>query len=169
MTSHDLDLIRWYLGAEPETAIALESSGVLKGRSIEVHDGFHSLVRFTDGTLVNFHGAWIHPNTYPAVADGYLEIIGTEGVVSYRRRQREATLHTPAKAQTITFSGPATASEQNGRLLGAMVDSLRLFIESVQERREPMTSGADNLSAVACQVAIMASAHTGGTPVPVHP
>jgi predicted dehydrogenase len=163
MTSHDLDLIRWYLGAEPVSVVAHEVRTKLQSAGVETHDGLQALVTFGDGTQAQFHTSWIHPNTFPSVSDGYLEIIGTEGVLTYRSRSREVELYTNKSAQTVKFTGPATANEVQGKLVGAFVDSFRLFIKSVQERTLPMTAAADSLKAVACQIAILESARQGGT------
>lgn len=162
MTSHDLDLIRWYLEAEPVSAMGLETAGVLERRGVAVHDGLQALVRFSSGAVVSFHTSWIHPDTYPAVADDHLEIVGTEGAVVYRSLKRELQVYTAKRAETITFSGPATATEVGGKLRGAFVDSLRLFLSGVRSRTQPMTAASDSLPAVACQVALLESARGNG-------
>jgi predicted dehydrogenase len=167
MTSHDLDLIRWYLGAEPVTVVAHEVRGKLDQLGVPVHDGLQGLVRFSDATAVQFHTSWIHPNTFPSVSDGYLEIIGTEGVLIYRSRSREIELYTNRDSQTIKFGGPGTAKEVGGKLTGAFVDSLRLFIRSIREQTVPMTEAADSLKTVACQIALLESARQGGVPMQV--
>lgn len=167
MTSHDLDLIRWYLGAEPVSVVAHEVRGKLEGIGVESHDGLQALVTFSNGTQVQFHTSWIHPNTFPSVSDGYLEIIGTEGVLIQRSRTREVELYTGKNAQTVKFTGPATSGEVQGKLVGAFVDSFRLFVKSVQERTVPMTEAADSLKAVACQIAMLESARQGGARVEV--
>jgi predicted dehydrogenase len=167
MTSHDLDLIRWYLGAEPAAVVAHEVRSKLAGMGVETHDGLQALVTFSDGTQAQFHTSWIHPNTFPSVSDGYLEIIGTDGVLIYRSRSRELEMYTNKSAQTIKFTGPSTANEVQGKLTGAFVDSLRLFVSSVQERTVPMTEAADSLKAVACQLAMLESARKGGARVEI--
>lgn len=167
MTSHDLDLIRWYLGAEPVTAVAHEVRTKLEPMGVPSHDGLQGLVRFSDGTSVNFHTSWIHPNTFPTISDGYLEIIGTEGMLIYRSRSREVELYTPKSTRTIKFGGPGTANEVGGKLTGAFVDSLRLFISSLQDGTVPMTAGSDSLKAVACQLALLESARKDGVPVDI--
>lgn len=167
MTSHDLDLIRWYLGAEPVTAVAHEVRTKLEPMGVPAHDGLQGLVRFSDGTAVNFHTSWIHPNTFPSISDGYLEIIGTDGMLIYRSRSREIELYTANSSRTIKFGGPATANEVGGKLAGAFIDSLRLFITSLRDSTVPMTVASDSLKAVACQLALLESARRGGVPVEV--
>jgi hypothetical protein len=73
------------------------------------------------------------------------------------------------RAQTISFSGPATATETGGRLEGAFIESFRLFSESVTKRTQPMTPTSDRLAAVACQVSLLASASENGREVAVDP
>lgn len=180
MTSHDLDLIRWFTGAEPTTVVAaVESRGVLEAAGYDVHDGVEALVEFTreagsgEGEradtepfstfTVAFSTSWIHPATYPMVAEDRLEIVGTRGVLEYRSRNRQVAVHTSDTARTVEFSGPATATEVGGRITGAFTDSLNHFVDAVLTGSPSMTVGTDSLRAIACQDAILASAAAGGT------
>lgn len=162
MTSHDLDLIRWYLGAEPVSVSAQETRGVLTAEGIAAADAVQALVRFDGGVSVSLSTGWIHPDTYPLVAEDRLEIVGSEGVVEYRSREGVVEVHTTTSARTVEFSGPATASEVDGRLRGAFVDSCHHFLDSLRQGRSPSTAAADSLTAVACQELILRSAREHG-------
>lgn len=162
MTSHDLDLIRWFTGQEPQTVVAHETRGVLDSHGVPVHDAVQALVRFDGGVSANFSTAWIHPTTYPMVAEDRLEIVGSEGVVEYHSRGRRLDLHNAVTARTIEFSGPATATEHDNRLVGAFVDSCAHFRDSLIAGTQPDTAAADSTLAVACQEAMIASARDGG-------
>jgi predicted dehydrogenase len=83
MTSHDLDLVQWFLGADPVEVVAQEARGTLDALGLHVHDGLNALIRFEGGVSANLHSSWIHPNTYPRVADGFMQIIGDAGALTY--------------------------------------------------------------------------------------
>lgn len=168
MTSHDLDLIRWYLDAEPVGVSAQETRGVLAARGVAAHDSLQALVRFEGGPSVSLSTSWTHPDTYPILAEDRLEIVGSEGVVEYRSRDRVVEVHTPASARTVEFSGPATITESGGRLRGAFVDSCRHFLTALRSGEPPSTSATDSLRAVACQELILRSAREGGRYLELH-
>lgn len=140
MSSHDLDLTCWYLGLRPTRAFARETRGVLDAKGVATHDGMNVLVDFEDGVIANFHSSWIHPNTYPAVADGTMQIIGSEGAIHYNNRLRRIEFHNARSAQAIDFTGPATATELGGKLEGAFNESVRAFLRCAETGAESETS-----------------------------
>ena len=157
MSSHDLDLVHWFLGADPTEVVAHEARGTLDGRGVAVHDGLNALIQFAGGVSANFHSSWLHPTTYPRVADGYLQIIGSEGAVSYTMRTRTAELFNGRGGQTVEFTGPHTADEVGGTLTGAFTQSVRHFLDCVREGREPWTSPRRTLPTTLAQLAILDS------------
>lgn len=140
MSSHDLDLTHWFLGVDPVSVYAQETRGVLEAKGVPVHDGVNVLIGFGNNISTNFHSSWIHPDTYPAIADGHMQIIGAEGVITYQNRTRKIEFYNKRGGQEIQFTGPATATEVNGKLIGAFTDSVRHFLTCIQEQQEPMTS-----------------------------
>jgi predicted dehydrogenase len=160
MTSHDLDLVHWFLGVDPVSVMAQETRGTLDAQSIPVHDGLNALIRFGDDILANFHSSWIHPNTYPRIADGFLQIIGDAGALTYSNRTRTAELFNARGGQKIEFSGPHTADIVEGKVTGAFVSSLRYFLECVRTGREPDTSPRRVLATALAQAGVMEALHT---------
>jgi predicted dehydrogenase len=158
MTSHDLDLVRWYLEDEVETVYAQEASGVLRSRGIDVHDGVEVVARFRGGAVATFHSSWIHPPGFPGLTDSWLQIIGSDGVLSLGRG-REHELSVASGATSPRFG---TADEIGGTLRGAFRHSLEHFLEAVQTGSQPMTSAARTLGVTAVQCAIIASLRQGG-------
>ena len=157
MSSHDLDLVHWYVGVDPVEVLAHETRGVLEGKGIRAHDGVNALIQFEGGISTNFHSSWIHPNTYPAIADGYMQIIGSEGAISYSNRARRADIYNTKGGYDLTFAGPQTATEVEGKIVGAFTDSVRHFLNCIIEKREPDTSPRKVLPTAEAQAAVMES------------
>jgi predicted dehydrogenase len=157
MSSHDLDLVHWFLGVDPLAVVARETRGTLESRGIPVHDGLDALIEFDGGISAMFHSSWIHPNTYPRVADGYLQIIGDVGALMYNQRTRTAELFNARGGQKVEFSGPHTADVVDGKITGAFVSSLQHFLACVRTAREPDTSPRRVLPTALAQAAIMES------------
>lgn len=157
MSSHDLDLVHWFLGADPIEVFAQEVRGTLNAQGINVHDGLNALIQFEDGVSANFHSSWIHPNTYPRVSDGYLQIIGSEGALTYHARTRTAELYNARGGQEVKFSGPHTADIVDGKITGAFTASLRHFVECIREGCEPATSPRRVLPTAEVQAAAIQS------------
>ena len=162
MTSHDLDLVHWYLNAEPIWTVARQQTMALAERGIQAHDGIHALVGFSDGTEACFSTLWTYPNTYPSVSEDTLEIVGTRGMLRYQSRERTLEVFSPDQAYRTAFVGPATATEIDGHLSGAFVESLDLFVRSIKQSTRPSTAAANSLTSVACQAAMLESARNGG-------
>jgi predicted dehydrogenase len=157
MSSHDLDLVQWFLGANPVEVFAQEARGTLEAHGMNVHDGLNALIQFEGGVSANFHSSWIYPNTYPRVADGTMQIIGSEGALTYHARTRRAELYTARGGQAVEFSGPHTADIIDGKITGAFTASLRHFVECIREGREPATSPRRVLPTAEVQAAALQS------------
>jgi predicted dehydrogenase len=158
MTSHDLDLVRWYLDDEVETVYAQKVSGVLRARGIDVHDGVEVLARFRGGAIATFHSSWIHPGGFPGLTDSWLQIIGSDGVLSLGRG-REHEVFTSGGANAPRFG---TADDIGGTLRGAFRSSLEYLLEAIRTGVEPMTSAARTLGVTATQCAIIESLRQRG-------
>lgn len=164
MSSHDLDLIHWFLKLDPVRVMAQETRGTLDAIGVPVHDGLNALIQFGDNVIANFHASWIHPNTYPRIADGFMQIIGDRGALTYQNRTRTAELFNERGGQKIEFTGAHTADIIDGHVTGAFVASLRHFLECIREEREPDTSPRRVLATALAQAGVMESLHTK-TPV----
>ncbi len=162
MSSHDIDLVCWYLGRRPLEVLARDTRGVLDARGVPVHDGINVLISFETGIAANYHSSWIHPNTHPVAADGSMQIIGTRGAIFYNNRLRRIEWNDGRGGQEIQFTGPATANEVQGKLEGAFTESVREFLACIREAREPSTSPRRVLVTSEIQAAAMDALRTRG-------
>lgn len=155
MSSHDMDLVGWFLGRRPVRVAGQEHRGVLAARGLDTHDAVDALVTYDGGATAAFHTSWIHPASYPVLATDRFTIVGDEGSIAYQGRGRRGELHGPDGEEVVTFTGVHTADEVDGRLAGAFVESVRDFVACVRERREPATSAARLLPLIEAQAAIL--------------
>lgn len=167
MSSHDLDLVAWFLDAHATSVVAQEQRGVLEARGIRVHDGIDALVRYDTGATASFHSSWIHPETWPSIVTERMTIIGEAGVIHYEGRERRVSCFHEQGGENVSFTGPQTATEVDGRIQGGFRTSLETFCRCIRAGQEPPTSAARTLHVTRTQLAILASAAAGGVPAEV--
>ena len=158
MSSHDIDLITWFLEDRVTSVNARETRGVLDGLGVAVHDGVDALIAFAGGATLNLHSSWIHPESYPTIVVDRMTIVGDAGVIEFYSRGRQIECYTRTGGNTMTFSGPQTATEVNGKLEGAFRSSLLSFLTSIVSGQEAPTSAARTLHVVEIQEAILMAA-----------
>lgn len=161
MSSHDIDLVSWFLGATATRALAQERRGVLEALGVHAADGVDALVSFHTGATASFHSSWIHPTSFPTVTVDRMDIVGESGLLHFESKGRVVECYTRSGGKTVSFTGPQTANEVDGRIMGAFRTSLELFLRSIRQGTEPPTSAAATLHVSATQDAILESARTG--------
>ncbi len=166
MSSHDIDLILHWLEDKVDSVSAVAHYGALTSTKEEAKpvDGFGVLLHFAKGVVVSLHSSWILPSSFPQAADSYLEILGSKGAAFLTGSTRELRFYGEDRTEQITFGGPLTATEVQGRLEGAFTKSLQAFLSAVETRRfDAPTSAAETLHVVQVQEAILKAATTGQT------
>jgi predicted dehydrogenase len=163
MSSHDIDLVGWFLGERAASVQAHERRGVLQALGIDVHDGVDALVRYRSGATAAFHTSWIHPNSYPTLTVDRMTVLGETGVLEFQGASRRVDLYDARGGRSVAFTGPQTANEVDGRLEGAFRSSLLSFLDAVRGGPEPPTTAARTLHVTEIQAAILEAVSTGGT------
>lgn len=166
MSSHDIDLILHWLDDRVVSVTAMSHAGGLEeGRGLAGRvDGYAALLRTARGTVVSLHSSWLLPDTFPLAADSWLELFGARGSFFLGGSQRELKLYTADRHERVSYAGPATATEVNGRIEGAFTQSLSAFVEAVRSRAlDTPTSAARTMHVVEVQSAIITSAQSGAS------
>lgn len=158
LSSHDIDLMRWFLASEPVQARAWGRKEVLRARGIDTYDIIQAQVRFTSGAFVTFESAWIYPNTFPSIVDSFMEIIGEAGHIHLDRKCESVELSTEKK-----FSYPKgfLNAEIFGRMRGAFPSCLEDFLYAIIDNTEPKVTAWDGRQVTATLEAIHRSLKTG--------
>lgn len=158
MSSHDIDLILSWTGRRARRVYAVAHYGTI---GPELVDGYDAVVTLEGGIRVGLHSSWVLPETFPA-ADSRLEVIGGRGAVFLDGNRRELSIFMPDQSERVTFAGPRTADEVNGRIAGAFVDSLSAFVRAAAAGElDAPTSAARTRHVVEVQAAIVTSAARG--------
>lgn len=160
LSSHDIDLMRWWLASEPVEARAWGRAEVLQKRGIHTYDLIQAQVRFASGAIVTFESAWVYPNTFPSIVDSFMEVIGSAGHIHLDRKRESLEVSTDEK-----FSYPKgfLTAEIFGRLRGAFPACLEDFLHSVAEGASPQVTAVDGRQTTAALEAIHRSLETGRT------
>ncbi len=160
LTAHDLDLVRWFADDRVVRVWAQGTRRVLRARGIDTWDAIQASVAFAGGAIATFEASWIHPDTYPALTDDYMHVVGERGV-AYLDRGREAVeIFGPSRVRHPKHS---TVYEVGGRIHGSFRHALEHFIECIRDATEPETSARRIMGVVATLEAIHRSLE-GGMP-----
>jgi predicted dehydrogenase len=156
---HDLDVMRWFVGAEAVKLYADRRSGALRASGYDIEDLYCAIVTFENGVLGTAELGWhVPPNALAARTSG-LTVVGTEGFL--RIEQGETGLECwgdegPERALETTFW-----QEAYGVPVGALGLEVRHFAECVRGRTSPAMAVADAVEALRLSLAMEASVARG--------
>lgn len=160
LSSHDIDLVRWFINDEPVEARAWGRKEVLAARGIPTYDTIQAQVRFASGAFVTFESGWVYPSTFPTSPDSFLEIIGTEGVIHLDRKREGMEI---ATHERYRYPKSLVACSIFGRQRGAFPFCVEHFIAMVADHAEPLVTSLDGRQVTATLSAIHKSLETDGT------
>lgn len=160
LSSHDIDLMRWFFQSEPVEAHAYGIKEVLVRRGIDTYDVIQAQVKFSSGAVATFESGWIYPNTFPTIVDSFVEVIGTEGHLHFDRKRESLEMSTP---QAFTYPKTFLSADIFGKLRGAFPACLDDFIDCIVNDSEPRVTAYDGRQVTAALEAIHESLRTGKT------
>jgi predicted dehydrogenase len=164
LSSHDIDLVRWFLGSEPVEARAWGRKELLITMGVPTYDVIQAQVRFANGAFVTFESGWIYPNTFPTNVDSYIQLIGSAGHVLLDRKRESLEISTE---QAFTYPKGFLAQEIFGRMRGAFPSCLEDFARAILEDTTPKVTGFDGRQVTAALEAIHQSLERDGENVSV--
>ena len=158
LSSHDIDLVNWFMGERPVTAYAAAAKGVLAGKGIDTLDSVQALVRYASGAFATFESCWIYPDTFPTMTDSFIEVVGQKGVVQLPRVDDQVQLATPE-----AFSYPRTSigADVHGQRLGAVTAALHHMTTCVLTGSQPLVTAQASRDVIATLDAIHRSIESG--------
>lgn len=141
LSSHDIDLVRWYMGCEAKSVYARAYAKVLKKIGYDTLDVVQALVEFENGAIATFESGWIYPDTFPTATDSYIELVGENGVIHIDRKSETLEYATP---EVYEYPKLMISYRVNGKIYGAFRSCLEHFVECLQTGKEPITSGKES-------------------------
>ena len=151
LSSHDIDLMRWFFDSEPMEARAWGRKAVLAARGIPTYDIIQSQVKFSSGSFATFESAWIYPNTFPSIVDSFVEVIGGAGHIHMDRKCESIEIST---AEMFSYPKGFLNQEIFGRMRGAFPSCLEDFLYAVRDNTAPRVNGLDGRQVTATLEAI---------------
>jgi predicted dehydrogenase len=151
LSSHDIDLVRWFFSSEPVEARAWGRKEVLEAKGIPTYDLIHAQVKFANGAIATFESSWIYPNTFPTIVDSFVEVMGTQGHIHLDRKRESIEISTPT---SFTYPKNFISQDIFGRLRGAFPACLEDFLLAVLNDTEPHVTGYDGRQVTATLEAI---------------
>lgn len=148
ITVHDVDTLRFVLGADPLEAVAISQAGGMSGAGLE--DGAMSVFRFSNGVIAQCHDAF----TAKFARTGF-EVHGSEGSliatdVMTQRPIGEVILRNADGEQALDLD------EDN-----LYERSIAAFHDAVEGRGQPSASAEDGIWSLASGIAVLEAARSG--------
>ena len=126
---HQVDLLRWTLGAEVVRVSGRGFKGRLQQLNIETYDSVHADLEFTNGAAFSVDVSWILPEGFEATVNQGFRVLGTEGIIELDTQDRGAT-GCFAAATMESYNVNAAHKTQNA--FGETIHS-GYFVEPVKE------------------------------------
>ncbi|WP_374297840.1 Gfo/Idh/MocA family protein [Sphingomonas sp.] len=137
LSSHDIDLVCWYMPQPAVEVYATAVWGVLRGRGIDTPDAVQAQVRFAHGGVATFEACWIYPNSYPTSTDSFIEIVGQEGVIHLERKMEQIEI---ATARGYEWPRLAVMPTIHGEQRGALTEAVRHMVSCVADDLPPLVT-----------------------------
>ena len=159
LASHGVDLVRWLMDDEIVRVHSVARSRVLAKMGINTPDFFQTILELAKGGVAHIENCWIMSTSMPTVFDFKVELIGDKGTLfadlsSHRMLQK----YTPAEA---VYPDCTAVPMVHGRYVGFAIESIRHWLDSVIQDKDPMITGEDGLAATRVVCAIHESAESG--------
>lgn len=158
LSSHDIDLLVWMFGRKVQRVFATEVRGVLTGKGIDTPDAMTITLEFAGGGVGAVEASWIYPNTFPAVVDAYMHVIGTSGTAQVDRQQEGVRL---VHGGAYEYPKNQLSLEIDGHLQGGFRYAVTHFVDAVHGGQEPMVTLESSVHVTAVLEAAHRSAKTG--------
>lgn len=171
---HFYDLIRWVLKSNAVSVYARSQRRKLISLGVDTCDSIQAQIEFENGAVVSFDTSWILPDSFEAVVNQGLRLVGTEGMIEIDSQDRGArACFTSNKTMTSYNLGfRYKKKDKSGRTLylGYGIESIQDFAENViflknggklKDLAGKYPSGIDGLEVTKIACAVEESAEKG--------
>lgn len=139
LSSHDIDLVRWFLGSEAVSVFARGHRGVLKKElGCDIWDCIQASVEFANGAVAVFESSFVLPDKYPTCTDSYIQLHMESGTITMPRLIEGLEI---ASNETYEYPKLGITSDFDGDVRGAFRMAGEHFLQCVRTGRTPITDG----------------------------
>jgi myo-inositol 2-dehydrogenase/D-chiro-inositol 1-dehydrogenase len=156
---HDLDVMRWYAGAEATSITATRRAGALQAAGYDVDDVYTAVLTFANGVLGTAELGWHVPASAVAAPMSGVAIVGTKGAI--RIEQGETGFECWNEDGLDRGLEALFWQDAYGIPGGALGLEIRHFAACVRGEAEPAISPDDAVEALRLSLAMEAAAERG--------
>lgn len=170
---HFYDLVRWILKSDASKVYATGIKGKLSSLGVDTYDSIQAKVEFKNGATVTFDTSWILPESFEAVVNQGIRLVGSEGVWEVDTQDRGCIGASNAEGmRTYNSHFLMESKDKKGRQIytGYGIGSILDFAEniaflkdggSIKDMEGKYPSGEDGREVTRIAVAIHDSVRTG--------
>jgi len=158
LSSHDIDLMTWLIGAPVTQVFATARTGHLRGLGIDTPDAIQIQAIYANGAVATFESAWIYPSTFPTVVDSYVTLACERGVVQVDRQKENVVV---ATEEAYSYPRNMLQRLQHGVPAGAYRDAVHHFVDCALTGTEPLIDIESSRDVTAVLAAAHESVRTG--------
>jgi predicted dehydrogenase len=132
---HFYDLVRWLINSTPKRVYATGIKHKLASMGVDTFDSIQAKVEFSNGSSFFFDTSWVIPETFPAIVNQGLRIIGSEGIWEVDSQNRGVEACTTGEGtKTYNTHFIREGKDKFGRnvFTGYGIDSIADFIENIE-------------------------------------
>ncbi|MBO3803929.1 MAG: Gfo/Idh/MocA family oxidoreductase [Candidatus Brockarchaeota archaeon] len=132
---HFYDLVRWLMESMPKRAYATGVKHKLASMGIDAFDSIQAKVEFENGSSFFFDTSWILPESFPAIVNQGLRVVGSEGTWEVDSQNRGVEACTTSEGpKTFNTHFIREGKDKFGRTVfhGYGIDSIVDFVENVE-------------------------------------
>ena len=141
---HDLDFVLWCLQPRKPVRVYSQTAGKLFSQTSKTPDHQWVMVTMDDGTTITVGVGWILPIGYPNYVQAWIEVIGTDGVLTIDDTHKEVQLNTAENGIRYPLSS-MPGEPVDHVFAGSMYDETGHFLEAVAYDRPAMVTRAEAL------------------------
>ncbi len=158
---HDLDVMRWYAGAEASTISATRHTGALHAVGYDIDDVYTAVLTFTNGVLGTAELGWHVPSSAIAARTSGVAIVGTKGTI--RIEQGDTGFECWTEEGLDRGMDAMFWADAYGIPGGALATEIRHFAACVRGEAAPAISPDDAVEALRLSLAMQDAAERGTT------
>lgn len=160
---HDLDIVRWFAGAQATSIQAARRSGVLRDAGYDIDDLYCAILAFDNGVLATAELGWHVPASAVNAPSSGITVVGTEGWLRIEQGQTGLAVHTNDEAGASGLAVDVSFwPDVHARTNGALRSELEHFLDCVRSGEEPLVTVDDGREALRLSLAMEDAAQDGG-------